>query len=131
MLYVIIGAVAFILIVYMLFKKANPSAEGSFKYAQKGDTEAQTKYFNIKFPPMPSISAKELLELSWKFLYDITEIVLNKLSVRDQQDIMQQGRVMVQYGMKYQHVVDSNPKVVESYRKNVTDKKQDANEVQR
>lgn len=130
MIYVI-GAIAFIAIIFLLLRKSGSAVEGNVKYTQAGDPEAQGKYFNIKFPPMLAISAKELLELSWKFLYDLTEAVLNKFSVRDQQSIMQHGRVMVEHGMKYQHVVDSNPKVIDSYRKKVTEQKPDTNAVQR
>ena len=130
MIYVI-GAIAFIAIIFLLLRTSGSAVEGNVKYTPAGDPEAQGKYFNIKFPPMPAISAKELLELSWKFLYDLTEAVLNKFSVRDQQSIMQHGRVMVEHGMKYQHVVDSNPKVIDSYRKKVTEQKPDTNAVQR
>ena len=64
-------------------------------------------------------------------MYDITEIVLNKFSVREQQETMQHGRVMVEHGMKYQHVVDSNPKVIELYTKKVNEQKQEPTEAQR
>ncbi len=128
-----IGAIAFIVIVYFLTKKSATSTttEGNAQYPQKGDSGAQSQYNKIKFPQTQSLSVKELLELSWKFLYDITETVLNKFSVRDQQESLKQGRVMVEHGMKYQHVVDSNPKVVESYTKKIADPKKDTDTVQR
>ncbi len=131
MLYTILSVIAFVLLVYLLFKKSFSNTEGNVKYIQKGDPEAQQKYFNLKFPSIQSLSAKELLELSWKFLYDITEIVLNRFSVRSQKELMKYGRVMVKHGMKYQHVVDSNPRVIESYKKASPEKKQDSGEMQR
>ena len=127
------AAIAFILIVFFLLKKntnSNPGS-GNAQYLQKDDPNAQAAYNKIKFPSGPSFSAKELLELSWKFLYDITETVLNKFSVRDQQETMRNGRVLVEQGMKYQHVVDSNPKVVESYTKKSLEAKKDTSEKQR
>ena len=130
MIYIIVGIVL-IAAVFFLLKKTTTGSGGNFKYTPKGDPDAQKKYLGFKFPSMPSISAKELLELSWKFLYDITETVLNKFSVRDQQDIMKHGRVMVEHGVKYQHVVDSNPKVIESYTKKVTEQVPVPDEVQR
>ena len=128
------AAIAFVLIGFWLLRsKTNSpdSSNGNEKYIQKGDPTAQTAYNKIKFPTGPSISMKELLELSWKFLYDITETVLNKFSIRDQQETMKQGRVMVETGMKYQHVVDSNPKVVESYTKKNLETKKDTSGIQR
>lgn len=131
MAYLII-LITFALVVFLLLKKNySGSSEGNASYTAKGDPEAQNKYINIKFPKITAISTKELIDLSWKFLYDITEIVLNKFSVRDQQETLEQGRVMVQNGVKYQHIVDSNPKVVETYAKKVSDKKQDSTNIQR
>ena len=128
------AAIAFVIMVFLLLRKkpdSSNSASGNVKYVQKGDPVAQGAYNKIKFPQGPPISMKELLELSWKFLYDITETVLNKFSVRDQQDTMKNGRLLVEQGMKYQHVVDSNPKVIESYTKNTPDTKKDTSEIQR
>ena len=131
MLYIILGIIVFIVMVYFLIHKARGGSESNVKYTAKGDPEAQGKYLNIKFPPSPHISAQDLLELSWQFLYDLTEMVLNKFSVRDQQEIVKHGRVMVEHGAKYQHIVDSNPKVVEAYMKKPTDIKEDIDTVQR
>jgi len=131
MVYLII-LIAFALVIFLLLKKKTSGySEGNAAYTAKEDPEAQGKYINIKFPKITAISTKELIDLSWKFLYDITETVLNKFSVRDQQETLDQGRVMVQNGMKYQHIVDRNPKVVETYTKKVSDKKQDSTEIQR
>ncbi len=118
------AAIVFALVVFFLLKKNTglSSLEGNAKYIQQGDTDAQMNYNKIKHPEGPSISMKDLLELSWKFLYDITETVLNKFSVRDQQEVIKSGRDLVELGVKYQHIVDSNPKVVESYTKKATDK---------
>lgn len=118
------AAIVFVLVVFFLLKKNTglSSADGNVEYIKKGDISAQMNYNKIKHPEGPSISMKDLLELSWKFLYDITETVLNKFSVRDQQETLQNGRELVKLGVKYQHVVDSNPKVVESYTKKVTEK---------
>lgn len=117
-----IYAITAIVIALVLFWLLKPSSSvqqtgKNITYVPKGDPNAQGNYEKIKFPPTNSLSTKELLELSWKFLYDLTEAILNKFSIRDQQEIIKHGRSMAQNGMKYMHVVDSNPKVVESYTK--------------
>lgn len=54
----------------------------------------------------PLLSAKERLELSWKFLYEITEIVISKFSNQDKQEIINSGSILFNAGMRYEHVVD-------------------------
>ena len=132
MIYSVIGAAIVVLAMFLLLKKSTSSSGGgNVDYVKKGDNAAQGSYENIKFPKRLALSVKELLELSWKFLYDLTETVLNKFSIRDQQDIVQQGRVMVENGMKYQHIVDSNPKVVETYTKKAAEQQTAPTEKQR
>lgn len=118
----VLASLIFVAILFWFFKPKGKSPDGkNIQYTPKGDPNAQGAYEKIKFPSIATISMQELLELSWKFLYDLTETVLNRFSVRDQQEVMQQGRTMISNGMKYIHVVDSNPKVVESYTKKATE----------
>jgi hypothetical protein len=49
---------------------------------------------------------QEKLELSWKFLYEITDIILNKFSNDDRTKVNQIGKDLTKTGMKYNHVVD-------------------------
>lgn len=122
MIYALASIIFVAAIIFWLWgRKKSTNDETNVQYIPKGDPNAQVEYEKTKFPPSASITMQELLELSWKFLYDLTEIVLNRFSVRDQQTVMQQGRVMISNGMKYIHVVDSNPKVIELYTKKVTE----------
>jgi hypothetical protein len=68
-------------------------------------TESTDNYSEKKIPTI-LLSAKEKLELSWKFLYDITEIVINKFSNNDKQEIIDNGSILYNSGMRYEHVVD-------------------------
>ena len=52
------------------------------------------------------MSAKERLEVSWKFLYEITETVINKFSNQDKQELIDNGSTLFNAGMRYEHVID-------------------------
>ena len=49
---------------------------------------------------------KNKLELSWQFLYDITDIVLKRFSSSDREEINKIGKVLFKAGMRYNHVVE-------------------------
>lgn len=125
----IIGIVVLLILGFFFFRSG--SKGGNFKYVPKGDPNAQGEYMKMKFPKLSMLSAKEILDLSWKFLYDITEVILSKFSVRDQQEIVKQGRIMVDNGMRYQHVVDSNPKIVDLYAKKSAEVQKESAEIKR
>ncbi|XVN42464.1 MAG: DUF2660 domain-containing protein [Candidatus Rickettsia vulgarisii] len=52
------------------------------------------------------LSLKEKIELSWKFLYEITELIVTKFSKEDKEAISKLGHVLLNNGMRYEHVVD-------------------------
>lgn len=52
------------------------------------------------------MTLKERLELSWKFLYEITEIIVNKFTREDSDLIVQMGHKLIDNGMRYEHVID-------------------------
>ncbi len=52
------------------------------------------------------LSAKERIDLSWQFLYSITEVVLEKFSSQDQKELQEAATILVANGVQYQHVVD-------------------------
>ena len=49
---------------------------------------------------------KNKLELSWQFLYDITDIVLKRFSSQDREETSRIGKVLFRAGMRYNHVVE-------------------------
>ena len=50
-----------------------------------------------------------MLDLSWKFLYDITEIVLYKFSATARRNVHECGKTLADNGMKYNHQVTKSP----------------------
>jgi len=79
-------------------------------------------YFQKKHktpPPVPSnkleifktnndeqkLTLKEKIELSWKFLYEITELVINKFSKDDIKSVNKLGYILLNNGMRYEHSV--------------------------
>ncbi len=52
------------------------------------------------------LTLKERVELSWKFLYEITELIVNKFSKEDVELIDRLGRILLNNGMRYEHVVN-------------------------
>jgi hypothetical protein len=69
------------------------------------DNNAQNFYDQKKYGGKKKLTIQEKLELSWQFLFDITEIVLNKFSIEDQNRVKQLGTILLTHGMKYEHVV--------------------------
>ncbi|MCC8371256.1 MAG: DUF2660 domain-containing protein [Rickettsia endosymbiont of Pseudomimeciton antennatum] len=52
------------------------------------------------------LTLKERVELSWRFLYEVTELIVNKFSKEDVKLVTQLGHTLLDNGMKYEHVVD-------------------------
>ncbi len=70
-------------------------------------SEAQIIYENKKNQKIQAaMSQDEKIELSWKFLYDITEIVLNKFFPKDREEVHEAGAELAKNGMRYEHIVD-------------------------
>ena len=53
-----------------------------------------------------NISQEEKVELSWSFLYEITDFVLQHFSAEDKQELKEIGEILQSGGMNYQHVVE-------------------------
>ncbi|WP_253308138.1 MULTISPECIES: DUF2660 domain-containing protein [unclassified Rickettsia] len=60
------------------------------------------------------LTLQERIELSWKFLYDITDIIINKFSKEDVQQVNKYGHVLLENGGRYEHIVDLAIKQVKS-----------------
>jgi hypothetical protein len=60
-----------------------------------------------------SLTLQEKIELSWAFLINITEQVMNRFSSQDQQKVEAAGRMLGKNGAKYQHNVDMEAKIVQ------------------
>ncbi|WP_342267629.1 DUF2660 domain-containing protein [Candidatus Tisiphia endosymbiont of Empis tessellata] len=53
-----------------------------------------------------NLSLNDRVELSWKFLYEITELIISKLSKKDVELVNKLGHILLDNGMRYEHVVD-------------------------
>ena len=84
-------------------------ASNSSKDSQKDEDEEDYKlnsFWKKKNLKTMVLSAKEKIELSWQFLYTITEVVLQKFSSEDQKELEEAAKILVDSSMQYQHVVD-------------------------
>lgn len=129
---IIIAIIALIAIVAFIFRrKFFGIGEGNAKYLKVGDPEAQGMYDKEKGADIPKLTAKELLELSWKFLYDVTEAVLYRFSDAGRKAVSECGEALVQNGARYTHVVDYSPVQKVSKRRSVDDDSNDPTAIQR
>ena len=91
----------------------------------KTNEELQAEYV-AKQEKTVILSVKEKLEMSWKFLYDLTEIVVQKFSEEDKQKIIETGGRLFKLGMRYEHVVDDAVNYIKqkSHEKNLATSKE-------
>ncbi|MGV2433198.1 MAG UNVERIFIED_CONTAM: DUF2660 domain-containing protein [Rickettsiaceae bacterium] len=103
------GIIAALVIVGIFLYIKNRTVGGktyNYEYEKTGDQNAQNLYNQKKSVDKVQLSAKELLDLSWKFLYDITEAVLNKFSADHRKAVKDCGQILMEYGGRYTHMVD-------------------------
>ncbi|XVN41611.1 MAG: DUF2660 domain-containing protein [Rickettsia endosymbiont of Argas persicus] len=97
-----IGCLA-VLIIFLTFKvvlrKKNVTTS-------KESNSEETFALNNKNQDNKKLTLQERIELSWKFLYDITEVILNKFSKEDIILVNKCGRVLLENGARYEHIVD-------------------------
>lgn len=61
-----------------------------------------------------SITLQEKIELSWAFLINITEQVMNRFSSQDQQKVEDAGQALSKNGAKYQHNINREANIVQA-----------------
>ncbi|ABV73201.1 hypothetical protein A1E_01280 [Rickettsia canadensis str. McKiel] len=100
-----IGCLALI-VIFLMYKKI--AARKKNILPTKGSNVDNTKNvaLNSKKPKNKKLTLQERIELSWKFLYDITEIILNKFSKEDVIQVNKCGQILLENGVRYEHVVD-------------------------
>jgi hypothetical protein len=109
---------------FFMRKKLGGSSGGNAKYDQQDDPDAQTRYDEKQDKGVPRLTAKQMLDLSWKFLYDITEVVMYKFSARSRRGVHDCGKTLAENGMKYNHEVAKSPLAYGvKHTKNVTESK--------
>ena len=61
-----------------------------------------------------SLTLQEKIELSWAFLTNITEQVMNRFSAQDQKKVEDVGQTLTKNGAKYQHNVNREADIVKA-----------------
>jgi hypothetical protein len=124
-------AVLALILAFIFRHKIFGAREGNSEYLKVGDPNAQGAYDKEKGEDIPKLTAKELLELSWKFLYDVTEAVLYRFSASSRKAVNDCGEILVKNGARYTHVVDYAPVQKFSKRRSMDDDSNDATAIQR
>ncbi len=107
-LLVVLGAAA-----YFLYKRMKGGGLKSSTESAAKDPMSQEVYNAQKHPKDEEVSLtlEERVELSWQFLTNITEQILNKFTQDDRTRVHQAGEKMNRHGMRYQHDVKQEAKV--------------------
>lgn len=109
----VILALAGVYIIFMHFKKykkpghvnvIDPQSQELYEQQKNGDEQK-------------SLSLQEKIELSWQFLTNITKQVLLKFSKADQKRVNKIGQDMANIGMKYEHNVDLEVRIIQQVSK--------------
>lgn len=118
---VIVGIVIAIVVTIFLCVLFFKSRKGNLtKPTAAKDPQAQALYNQSKNKKEEQqLSLKEKLELSWKFLYEITETVMNKFSTEDRAQVNEIGQSLTKHGMKYEHVIDLGIRPIIAHVQNV------------
>lgn len=107
-----------LLIIFLIYKVASRKKNITLSGENNSD-DSQNYSVNSKNQDNKKLTLQERIELSWKFLYDITEIILNKFSKDDMILINKCGHILLENGAKYEHVVDLAIPSAKSYTQSV------------
>lgn len=105
-------ALALFGLLLLIYKKLFSHAE-NVKRVLKEDPKAQKIYDmkkNHELEEDKSLTLEEKIKLSWQFLTNITEKIINSFSKSDQEKVHEAGAKLNEYGMKYQHNVEQELK---------------------
>ena len=109
---IIFAGIALVLLLSIfLFYKKNFSNTKSHNTSQGNTTAGGRKDSDASL----SLTNEEKVELSWQFLYKITDIVLKTFSKEDKLELEQVGRILVNNNMNYQHIVDVSKEQMRSF----------------
>ncbi|KJV56647.1 hypothetical protein OCHUTO_0391 [Orientia chuto str. Dubai] len=93
-----------IIVVYLVLYKIRKYKPNKHEYVQRGDEQAQNKYAQAR-TSIQKLSLKQLTEMSWQFLYDITKTILKRFSYEDQQKVIKIGSKLHEIGVRYEHQI--------------------------
>ena len=111
LLLLVVSVVAFILIKRMRSpgSKKNVHLSVADQHSQELYDQARHKEDEDK-----SLTLQEKIELSWAFLTNITEQVMNRFSAQDQKKVEDVGQTLTKNGAKYQHNVNREADIVKA-----------------
>lgn len=101
----IIAAVVILVILYVFYKRRYKHDDKNVPYIAKTAPGAQQNYEEM-LRDKNQLTQDEKLELSWQFLYDITDVVLNKFSEEDRGVVHELGHQIINQGGGYEHIID-------------------------
>jgi hypothetical protein len=111
-LFVGLVAIAVIILLVILFYRKSKANSSNNKVVSTNT--AVSGLPNKKKTEDKKLTVQERLELSWQFLYEITEIIINKFSKEDIEAVNRIGATLLESGMRYEHVVDLGIKLAPS-----------------
>ena len=97
-----IGFIGIVLLVGIYRRRSQSSTRANISQAFL----ATNSSYGAKKRLYPNLSEEQRIELSWRFLYEITDYVLNKFSKEDIKAVTEIGRKLIKFGMSYQHVIE-------------------------
>ena len=100
-----LAVIAAIFIAYKYLNKTNNIKQEDAQYLKKGEVNGQEIYDKEKAQPA-MLGLKNSLELSWQFLYEVTEKVMNKFNDSDKNMVNNIGKKLFNIGMRYNHVIE-------------------------
>lgn len=105
--------VALPVVAFFLYKRVKGGASKNDVSTGADNTMSQEDYHAKKYPKDEEVSLtlEERIELSWQFLTNVTEQILNKFSKEDRNVVHDAGEKMNRHGMSYQHDVKQEAKV--------------------
>ncbi len=92
---------------YFVYKRMTGKTSQNIDMPDAKDPMSQDAYEAKKYPKDEEVSLtmEERVELSWQFLTNITEQILNKFTKNDREKVHEAGVKMNKHGMNYQHDV--------------------------
>ncbi len=94
------------ILLFIAYKKFTNYRHITGAHAADNKTAQESYYKKKHQDDEKRMTLQERIELSWKFLYEITELILYKFSPQDRKAVEDAGRVLTEKGMKYEHVVE-------------------------
>jgi hypothetical protein len=104
-LIIAVAGLFLVFIVFFIYKKSKKMFV-SMLVKDPNNAEEFNAPFNKANNNTKKLTLKEKVELSWRFLYEVTELIVNKFSKEDVELVNQLGHTLLNNGMRYEHVVD-------------------------